>query len=90
MYNRTELSKAASDREFLRRKWARELDYRLMKSCGAYRQPHPVRFEYEWRRAGQWYRTHGNEHWEFNIRPDAPARHGANDHRSRVERRYRN
>ena len=54
-------------KEFLRRKWAKELDYRLMKELWAYTGNHiSVRFEYEWHdMSGQWYRTHGNEHWEF-------------------------
>ena len=54
--------------EFLRRKWVRELDYRLMKELWAYTGNRiSVRFEYEWHdSAGQWYRTHGNEHWEFD------------------------
>ena len=54
---------------FLKRKWEKELDYRLMKELWAYTGNHiSVRFEYEWRNAytGQWYRAHGNEHWEFN------------------------
>ena len=54
---------------FLKRKWEKELDYRLMKELWAYTGNHiSVRFEYEWRNAytGQWYHTHGNEHWEFN------------------------
>ena len=55
-------------KEFLRRKWAKELDYRLMKELWAYTGNHiSVRFEYEWHDvSGQWYRTHGNEHWEFD------------------------
>ncbi len=55
-------------KEFLTRKWAKELDYRLMKELWAYSGNHiSVRFEYEWHDAsGQWYRTHGNEHWEFD------------------------
>jgi nuclear transport factor 2 (NTF2) superfamily protein len=55
-------------KEFLRRKWAKELDYRLMKELWAFTDNRiSVRFEYEWRdSAGQWYRTHGNEHWEFD------------------------
>ncbi len=55
-------------KEFLRRKWAKELDYRLMKELWAYTGNRiSVRFEYEWHDAsGQWYRTHGNEHWEFD------------------------
>ncbi len=55
-------------KEFLTRKWAKELDYKLMKELWAYTGNHiSVRFEYEWHDAtGQWYRTHGNEHWEFD------------------------
>ncbi len=55
--------------EFLKQKWSREKDYHLMKELWSYTENHiSVRFEYEWRHAetGQWYRTHGNEHWEFN------------------------
>ena len=53
--------------DFLRRKWSLELDYRLMKELWAYAGNRiSVRFECEWHDAsGQWYRTHGNEHWEF-------------------------
>ena len=55
-------------KEFLTRKWASELDYRLMKELWAYTDNRiSVRFEYEWRdESDQWYRTHGNEHWEFD------------------------
>ncbi len=55
-------------REFLTRKWQKELDYKLMKELWAFTGNHiSVRFEYEWHDAGgQWYRTHGNEHWEFD------------------------
>jgi len=55
-------------KEFLTRKWASELDYRLMKELWAYTDNRiSVRFEYEWRdESDQWYRTYGNEHWEFN------------------------
>ena len=55
-------------KEFLRRKWAKELDYKLMKELWAYTGNHiSVRFEYEFHDAsGQWYRTYGNEHWEFD------------------------
>jgi hypothetical protein len=54
--------------EFLRDKWNKELDYRLMKELWAFTDNRiSVRFEYEWHDAnGQWYRTHGNEHWEFD------------------------
>jgi len=54
--------------EFLVRKWARELDYRLIKelwSCHGHRIA--VRFAYEYHDdAGNWYRAYGNENWEFN------------------------
>jgi nuclear transport factor 2 (NTF2) superfamily protein len=55
---------------FLTRKWADELHYRLMKELWAFTDNRiSVRFEYEWQHAttGQWYRTHGNEHWEFDA-----------------------
>ncbi|PHS28474.1 MAG: DUF4440 domain-containing protein [Robiginitomaculum sp.] len=54
---------------FLRDKWEKELDYKLMKELWAFIGNRiSVRFEYEWRHAktDQWYRTHGNEHWEFD------------------------
>jgi len=57
-------------KEFLKDKWQKELDYRLMKELWAYTDNKiSVRFEYEWRNAetGQWFRTHGNEHWEFDA-----------------------
>ncbi len=54
--------------EFLRRKWRRELDYRLRKelwACADHRIA--VRFEYEWHDdSGQWFRSYGNENWEFD------------------------
>ncbi len=54
-------------RAFLRRKWQHELDYRLRKELWAFTENRiSVRFETEWHdAAGQWFRTHGNEHWEF-------------------------
>jgi len=68
--NRTEFfTGREAIKKFLRRKWTKELDYRLMKELWAYTGNHiSVRFEYEWRDAdtGQTYRTHGNEHWEFD------------------------
>ena len=53
--------------EFLRAKWARELDYRLRKELWAFTGNRiAVRFEYEFHDAnGQWYRAYGNENWEF-------------------------
>src|SRR4051794_15375179 len=55
-------------KEFLRRKWERELDYRLRKQLWAFTGNHiAVRFEYECRDAdGQWWRSYGNEMWEFS------------------------
>ncbi|QIN82520.1 DUF1348 family protein [Rubrobacter tropicus] len=54
--------------EFLTRKWERELDYRLIKELWCYQGNRiSVRFEYESRdQSGQWWRSHGNEHWEFD------------------------
>jgi len=55
---------------FLKHKWVTELHYRLMKELWAFTDNRiSVRFEYEWQHAttGQWYRTHGNEHWEFDT-----------------------
>ena len=52
---------------FLRDKWRRELDYRLRKELWAFTGDRiAVRFEYEWHdAAGQWWRSYGNENWEF-------------------------
>jgi nuclear transport factor 2 (NTF2) superfamily protein len=54
--------------EFLRRKWARELDYRLIKELWGFRENRmAVRFKYEFRDdSGNWFRAHGNELWEFD------------------------
>ena len=54
--------------EFLRRKWARELDYRLIKELWAFTADRiAVRFQYEWHDdSGNWYRSYGNEQWEFD------------------------
>jgi len=55
-------------REFLRQKWSRELDYKLRKELWAFTGNRiAVRFEYESRDAdGQWWRSYGNEQWEFD------------------------
>jgi hypothetical protein len=52
---------------FLHRKWARELDYRLIKEVWAFHDNRiAVRFAYEWHdEGGAWYRSYGNEQWEF-------------------------
>jgi uncharacterized protein len=54
--------------KFLERKWQKELDYRLKKELWGFRENRmAVRFEYEWHDAsGQWYRSYGNELWEFD------------------------
>jgi nuclear transport factor 2 (NTF2) superfamily protein len=54
--------------EFLTAKWARELDYVLRKSLWGFRENRmAVRFQYEWHDAeGQWFRSYGNELWEFD------------------------
>jgi uncharacterized protein len=53
---------------FLARKWAREFDYRLIKELWAFtRNRIAVRFAYEWHDdSGNWYRSYGNENWEYN------------------------
>ncbi len=55
--------------EFLTNKWSTELHYKLRKELWAFTDNHiSVRFEYEWQhsKTGQWFRTHGNEHWAFD------------------------
>ena len=53
---------------FLTTKWEKELDYKLKKELWAYTDNKiAVRFEYEWHdKNGQWYRSYGNENWEFD------------------------
>lgn len=80
---------------FLKRKWAKELHYRLMKELWAYTENRiSVRFEYEWQDAdtGLWFRTHGNEHWEFDTNGLMQHRDmSANDvHILESQRRYNN
>ena len=55
---------------FLQSKWARELDYRLIKELWDFRENRiAVRFKYEWHDdSGNWFRAHGNELWEFDER----------------------
>jgi len=54
--------------EFLARKWSKEHEYRLIKDLWAFdRNFISVRFQYEWHdHAGQWFRSYGNENWEFD------------------------
>src|ERR1700733_9701373 len=55
--------------EFLSRKWAKELEYRLIKELWGFRENRmAVRFAYEWHdESGQWFRSYGNENWEFDA-----------------------
>ena len=67
--NRTEFLNGREEvKQFLERKWAAELDYRLKKELWGFRENRmAVRFEYEWHdHAGQWFRSYGNELWEFD------------------------
>lgn len=75
---------------FLVRKWARELDYRLIKELWACAGPRiAVRFAYEWHDdAGNWFRSHGNENWQFNAQGLMEQRHASiNDQPIRAEDR---
>ncbi|MCA0905531.1 nuclear transport factor 2 family protein [Ruegeria marisrubri] len=66
--NRAEfLSGHADIHAFLTRKWRKELDYRLIKELWAFAENRiAVRYAYEWRDdSGQWFRSYGNENWEF-------------------------
>ena len=67
--NRVEFLNGRSDIvNFLTRKWSRELDYRLIKELWAFRESRiAVRFAYEWHDdSGNWFRSYGNENWEFD------------------------
>lgn len=67
--NRNEFPKGREEvKAFLEKKWQQELDYRLIKELWAFEGNRiAVRFAYEWHDAsGQWYRSYGNENWEFN------------------------
>lgn len=67
--NRSEFPRGRAEvKAFLQRKWARELDYRLIKALWAFTGNRiAVRFAYEWHDdSGQWFRSYGNENWEFN------------------------
>jgi uncharacterized protein len=54
--------------QFLTKKWEKELDYKLKKELWSYTENRiSVRFEYEWHdKQGNWFRSYGNEQWEFN------------------------
>src|SRR5579859_5766398 len=62
------IERRAAIEAFLARKWNRELDYRLIKELWAFAGNRiAVRFAYEWHDdSGNWYRSYGNENWEFN------------------------
>jgi nuclear transport factor 2 (NTF2) superfamily protein len=64
---------------FLQRKWARELDYRLIKELWAFQDNRiAVRFAYEWHDdAGNWFRSYGNENWEFDEQGLMTVRHAS-------------
>ncbi|HTF80916.1 MAG TPA: nuclear transport factor 2 family protein [Cytophagales bacterium] len=67
--NRAEFLKGRTEVcHFLQRKWAKELEYKLKKELWAFEGNRiAVRFEYEWRDdSDQWYRSYGNENWEFD------------------------
>jgi uncharacterized protein len=68
--NRAEFLRGREEvKRFLERKWARELDYRLIKELWGFRENRiAVRFAYEWRDdSGHWFRSDGNEMWEFDA-----------------------
>lgn len=68
--NRTEFPRGRLQiHEFLQRKWTRELDYRLIKELWSFTENRiAVRFAYEWHDdSGNWFRSYGNENWEFNL-----------------------
>ena len=74
--NRAEFARNRDEaRSFLERKWSRELDYRLIKELWAFTGNRiAVRFAYEWHDdAGNWFRSYGNENWEFG--PDGLMTH---------------
>lgn len=67
--NRTEFINGREEvKQFLKRKWEKELDYKLKKELWGFRENRmAVRFEYEWHdQSGQWFRSYGNELWQFN------------------------
>jgi len=78
--NRAEfITGRAAIEAFLTRKWARELDYRLIKELWAFRGDRiAVRFVYEWRDdSGHWFRSHGNENWRFDADGYMAERHAS-------------
>ncbi len=64
---------------FLKRKWAKEIDYRLIKEIWAFGDNRiAVRFAYEWcDDSGHWFRSYGNENWEFDQTGRMAVRHAS-------------
>jgi len=78
--NRSEFFQGrAAIEAFLTRKWQRELDYRLIKEVWAFRENRiAVRFAYEWHDdSGHWFRSYGNENWEFDGEGLMAVRHAS-------------
>lgn len=78
--NRAEfVSNRAEAQAFLERKWAKELDYRLIKELWAFTDNRiAVRYAYEWHDdAGNWFRSYGNENWEFGEDGLMKVRHAS-------------
>lgn len=78
--NRAEFPRGRTEIEaFLTRKWANEHEYRLIKEVWAFHANRiAVRFAYEWRNdAGQWFRSYGNENWEFDAEGLMAVRHAS-------------
>lgn len=78
--NRSTFLKGRAEIEaFLTEKWAREIDYRLIKELWAYSGNRiAVRFAYEWHDLGRnWFRSYGNENWEFDAKGFMTTRHAS-------------
>lgn len=78
--NRAEFPRGRAEAQaLLERKWARELDYRLIKELWSFDANRiAVRFVYEWHDdAGNWFRSHGNENWEFDDKGLMTHRHAS-------------
>lgn len=78
--NRSEFPVGRAEIEaFLTRKWAKELEYRLIKELWAFTENRiAVRFAYEWHDAdGNWFRSYGNENWEFDAEGYMAVRHAS-------------
>ena len=89
--NRAEFPQGRAEAQaLLERKWAKELDYRLIKELWAFDGNRiAVRFVYEWHDdAGNWFRSHGNENWEFDAQGLMTHRHASiNDRPIKLEDR---